>query len=121
MYFIAIEDSFEAAHFLREYGGRCERLHGHRFKVVVRVRSAVLDNSGMAYDFTVLKEQVKGLLAEYDHYCLNEVPPFDRINPTSESIAETIYGRLATYFKESVILDSVEVWESPNSCAVYKL
>ncbi|MBN1376140.1 MAG: 6-carboxytetrahydropterin synthase QueD [Dehalococcoidia bacterium] len=120
MYFVAIEDSFEAAHFLREYGGRCERLHGHRFKVVVRLKSAVLGSSGMAYDFTVLKEKVKELLAEYDHHCLNEVPPFDRINPTSESIAETIYQRLAPDFNENVLMDSVEVWESPGSCAVYK-
>jgi 6-pyruvoyltetrahydropterin/6-carboxytetrahydropterin synthase len=120
MYYISVEDSFDAAHFLRGYGGKCERLHGHRFKVVVRLRSAKLNKAGLAYDFTELKKQVNAILAPYDHQCLNEIAPFKRLNPSSENVAKTIYDRMVPFFKGDVVLDSVEVWESPGSCAVYK-
>jgi 6-pyruvoyltetrahydropterin/6-carboxytetrahydropterin synthase len=120
MYYISVEDSFDAAHFLREYGGKCERLHGHRFKVVAKVRSSGLNDSGLAYDFTELKKQLNGVLSSYDHRCLNEVAPFDKINPSSENVARTIYEGLKSLFPGAVALDSVEVWESPGSSAVYK-
>jgi len=50
-----------------------------------------LDQIGLAYDFTVLKWHLREILASFDHVCLNDVPPFDRINPSSENIATTIY------------------------------
>jgi len=120
MYVISVEKSFEAAHFLRGYKGKCEKIHGHRFKVVARLRSEKLDDNGMAYDFTALKKQLDGALDKYDHSNLNEVAPFNKINPSSENLARTIYGRLKPLFKGEIKLDSVEVWESPESCALYK-
>lgn len=120
MYLIAVEKDFDAAHFLRGYGGRCERLHGHRFRVVVRLRAENLDKLGMAYDFTLLKKQLGEVLEQYDHQCLNEVPPFDKINPSSENIAATVYEELKKRLPEAVIMDSVDVWESPDACATYK-
>ena len=120
MYYISVEESFDAAHYLRGYGGKCERLHGHRFKVVVRLRTNKLNKLGMAYDFTELRGQVREFLGNYDHQCLNDVPPFDRTNPSSENMAKTIYERLEPLLPGSVKLDGVEVWESPGSCAVYK-
>jgi len=120
MYIIAVEKSFDAAHYLREYGGKCEKLHGHRFKVVVRLNCRELNEVGLAYDFTVLKGQVMDAIGKYDHQCLNDVEPFDKINPSSENIAATIYGGLAKLFKNDIRLDSVEVWESPESCALYR-
>ena len=120
MYYVSIEESFDAAHFLRNYGGKCERLHGHRFKIVVRLRSARLNKTGLAYDFTLLRRQVRDVLERYDHHCLNEVAPFDKINPSSENLARTIFEILQDIFARGVALDSVEVWESPGSCAVYK-
>ncbi len=120
MYIISVEKSFDAAHFLRGYGGKCEKLHGHRFKVVVSLKCDELDEAGLGYDFTVLKGQVMGILEKYDHQCLNEIGPFDRINPSSENIAATIYAALQPAFKGDVALDSVEVWESPESCALYR-
>jgi len=117
---IAVEKSFDAAHFLRGYGGKCEKLHGHRFKVVVRLKCRDLNEIGLAYDFTELKKQVMGVIGRYDHQCLNEIDPFDGINPSSENIAATVYHNLAPDFKGDVELDSVEVWESPESCALYR-
>ena len=120
MYLISVEDHFEAAHFLRGYRGKCEKLHGHRYKVVVRLEVNRLDKNGMAYDFTVLKRQLAATINRYDHRCLNDVSPFDNGNPTAENIAFTVYSELLPLIHKKVKLDSVEIWESPESCAVYK-
>jgi len=120
MYMIAVEKSFDAAHFLRGYEGKCERLHGHRYRVVVRLMCRKLNDTGLAYDFTALKGQVAEVTARYDHQCLNDIEPFNRINPSAENIASTIYDALKPDFSGVVDLDSVEVWESPDSCALYR-
>jgi 6-pyruvoyltetrahydropterin/6-carboxytetrahydropterin synthase len=121
MFEIAVEGHFDAAHFLREYRGKCEALHGHRFRVVARVNANVLDDSGMAYDFTELKKHLNDILGRYDHTCLNDVPPFDKINPSSEYLAKTIHGELKKKLGgEKVSISSIEVWESPQSCATYR-
>ncbi|MDD4875664.1 MAG: 6-carboxytetrahydropterin synthase QueD [Dehalococcoidales bacterium] len=120
MYQLSVEQHFDAAHFLRGYQGKCEALHGHRFRVVVKVNAFKLDDIGMGYDFTKLKEQLGDVLLKLDHTCLNDVPPFDKINPSSENIASTIYGELQVSLAHSpVILSCVEVWESPQSGAAY--
>lgn len=120
MYFIAVESSFSAAHFLRGYKGKCENLHGHRFKVVARLRFAGLNGIGLAYDFTDFKKQLGEVIGKYDHCCLNEVKPFDGINPSSENLAATIYRQLTDRVPDGGEVDSVEVWESPDACAVYR-
>ena len=120
MYFIAVEGSFSAAHFLSGYKGKCENLHGHRFKVVARLRFAGLNEIGLAYDFTEFKKQLGEVTGRYDHTCLNEVKPFDVINPSSENIAATIYRQLSAGVPDEGAVDSIEVWESPDACAVYK-
>ncbi len=120
MYLVSVEDHFEAAHFLRGYRGKCEKLHGHRYKVVARIEMKRLDKNGMAYDFTSLKKQLAEIIDRYDHRCLNDISPFDKDNPTAENIAFTIYSELLPLIHKKANLDSVEVWESPESCAVYK-
>jgi 6-pyruvoyltetrahydropterin/6-carboxytetrahydropterin synthase len=94
MYEVSVREHFDAAHALRGYKGKCENLHGHRFEVEVTLRTEGLDDIGLAYDFTDLKKHLRDLLARLDHTSLNDVPPFDRINPSSENIAATIYGEL---------------------------
>jgi len=120
MYEIAVEGHVDAAHFLREYGGKCESLHGHRFRVVARVRARELDATGLAYDFTHLKRHLNDVLARFDHTCLNEVKPFDAVNPSSENLARTIYNALNEKLAGApVSMASVEVWESPQSWVTY--
>ena len=121
MYEIAVESHFDAAHFLRGYRGKCEALHGHRFRVVARVSADKLDDAGMAYDFTELKKHLNDILDKYDHTCLNDVSPFDKINPSSEHLATTIHGELKKKLGgEKVSISSIEVWESPQSWATYR-
>jgi len=120
MYEVSVQDHFDAAHYLRGYQGRCENLHGHRFDVMVNLRSTQIDDIGLAYDFTKLKEHLRKILGRFDHACLNETPPFDKINPSSENIASTIYAELQPLIQEAgVSVHSIHVWESPKNHVTY--
>jgi 6-pyruvoyltetrahydropterin/6-carboxytetrahydropterin synthase len=120
MYQLFVEEHFDAAHYLRNYHGKCENLHGHRFRVIVRLEAAKLDKAGLAYDFAQLKHQLRETIAPFDHACLNDAPPFDKIEPSCENIAAIIYSELQSHFSGSPVkLACVEVWESPTSGAAY--
>ena len=121
MYQLTVEQHFDAAHALRGYQGRCENLHGHRFRVLARVKASRLDETGLAYDFTELKRRLAEVLTRFDHINLNDIPPFDRINPSSENIAATVYNEFQPKLAGTpVSLYSIEVWESPESGAEYR-
>jgi 6-pyruvoyltetrahydropterin/6-carboxytetrahydropterin synthase len=120
MYGISVERHFDAAHYLRGYKGKCEAMHGHRYRVVVRVKAERLDDIGLAYDFTDLKRHLNDILSRFDHTCLNDVPPFDKINPSAENIAATIYDELKVKLAaDPVTIVSVEAWESPEQGVIY--
>ncbi len=120
MYQLFVEEHFDAAHYLPDYHGKCENLHGHRFKVIARLEAAGLDETGIAYDFAQLKQHLRDVLSRFDHTCLNDVSPLDRIGPSSENIAVTIYDALQPRFVQSPVeLVSIEVWESPTSGVAY--
>ncbi len=121
MFEISVEKDFDAAHFLRGYKGKCEALHGHRFKVVATVRADKLDELGMGYDFTALKQKLGEVVNGFDHTCLNDLPAFKKANPSSENIATTIYRELGKKLKGApVSILAVEVWESPQSRVIYR-
>ena len=120
MYQVSVEQHFDASHFLRGYRGKCEALHGHRFRAVVKVKTSAVDDIGLAYDFTELKQHLADILSRFDHTCLNDVPPFNNINPSSENIASTIYNELEPKLAGApVSISCVEVWESPGSGVTY--
>jgi 6-pyruvoyltetrahydropterin/6-carboxytetrahydropterin synthase len=119
MFQVSVEQHFDAAHYLRNYHGKCENLHGHRFKVVANLKANRLDEKGLAYDFVELKHQLNEVLSEFDHTCVNDIPPFDKINASSENIAATIFERLNNKLPGEVTLSSIEVWESPQTHITY--
>lgn len=120
MYEISAQEFFDAAHAVRGYQGKCENLHGHRFRVVVTLRSPALDEIGIAYDFVALKAHLRGILAHFDHTSLNDTTPFDEINPTSENIARVIYSELERQLSGAPAhLHSVQVWETTEQWATY--
>ena len=120
MYLISVEQHFDAAHFLRGYQGKCEALHGHRFRVVVKVKASEVNDIGLAYDFVELKQHLGSITSRFDHTCLNDVPPFDKINPSSENIAYTIFNEIQPKLTGTpVSITCVEVWESPQSWVAY--
>jgi 6-pyruvoyltetrahydropterin/6-carboxytetrahydropterin synthase len=120
MYEIVVESHIDAAHYLRDYKGKCENLHGHRYKIVVKVTADKLNDIGLAYDFTDLKKHLNDICGRYDHTCLNDVPPFDKINASSENLAATIYKELKKKLsKAPVTLTAVEAWETPTQGVTY--
>ena len=118
MYQVSVSQHFDAAHYLRGYGGKCEALHGHRFEVVVSVEARKLNKIGIAFDFVQLKKYIGKVLRRLDHVCLNDIKPFNKINPSSENIAATIYKELKGQLSD-VVISQVEVWESPESRVTY--
>jgi 6-pyruvoyltetrahydropterin/6-carboxytetrahydropterin synthase len=120
MYQISVEQHFDAAHFLRGYQGKCEALHGHRFRVVVKITAPEVNNIGIGYDFVELKQYLRDVLVRFDHICLNDMPPFDKMNPSSENIAATIYSELRSKLAGATVsLSCIEVWESPQTGVIY--
>lgn len=114
--------SFDAAHALRGYNGNCERLHGHRWEVAVCVAGPDVNDLGMLVDFRAIKAAALAATADYDHNTLNDVPPYDTINPSTEHIARTIFHALRDNLAASAPsahLAFVQVWESPTSWAKY--
>ena len=116
MFKVRVDTSFAAAHHLRDYGGQCENLHGHNWKVEAVVSKDRLDKAGMAMDFEELKGELKKVLRKLDHSYLNRIAYFKKANPTSENIARYIYDVLKIRIKD---IARVTVWESDNSCATY--
>ncbi|MBN2510925.1 MAG: 6-carboxytetrahydropterin synthase QueD [Spirochaetales bacterium] len=118
MYHIRVEDSFAAAHFISDYHGKCERLHGHNYRVRVHAAGDTLTEGGMLIDFGVLKKALKEVLSGIDHTHLNEHPAFTHGNPSAEHIAEYIYAELESRLPAAP-LNRVEVFETEKNMAAY--
>ncbi|GAB4180768.1 MAG: 6-carboxytetrahydropterin synthase QueD [Calditrichia bacterium] len=119
MFIVQIESWFESAHSLRNYEGKCKNIHGHNFKVVVSFKSEQLDERGMVIDFLDAERELKKITDRLDHKYLNEVAPFDQINPTVELLAKYIYDELRTAFP-GVMVDKVMVYETEQFVATYR-
>lgn len=119
MYELQVEGGFAAAHFLREYKGKCENLHGHNWKVEVRLHSQKLDGIGMVMDFRQLKAILGEVLEKFDHRCLNELEEFRKVNPTTENCARIIYTQIASKLPDGVSVCRVTCWENEKCAASY--
>ncbi|MDR1721096.1 MAG: 6-carboxytetrahydropterin synthase QueD [Endomicrobium sp.] len=116
-YKVSVRKSFSSAHCLRGYKGRCENLHGHNWKVKATFWGNRLDETGMLIDFVDIKMRLGKIIEFLDHKFLNEIDPFDKINPTSENIAAFILEQLKRIETENAKVYEVEVWESESSSA----
>lgn len=117
MYRLSIETEFAAAHNLREYNGKCERLHGHNYRVRSVVAGENLGDDGMLVDFHRLKDILDEVISRIDHRYLNEIVPFDELNPTTEHIARFIADEVDKGLPAGVNVAEVTCWES-DKCAV---
>jgi 6-pyruvoyltetrahydropterin/6-carboxytetrahydropterin synthase len=105
---------------LRFAPGEGERLHGHNWRIVAVVRCASLDSRGMVMDFNDLGSQLRALVAPYEHVFLNEIAPYDDLNPTAENIARVVADRLGAQLDDGRLrVHRVEVWETDTCAAVY--
>ncbi|MFH1957720.1 MAG: 6-carboxytetrahydropterin synthase QueD [bacterium] len=118
MYKICVKGNFSAAHFLRNYKGKCEKIHGHNWAVEVLVGSAKLREE-MVMDFKDLKKTMGKTVSLLDHNFLNRIKYFKKVNPTSENIAKFIFTNIKKLLPKSVELLEVTVEETPSSKAVY--
>jgi 6-pyruvoyltetrahydropterin/6-carboxytetrahydropterin synthase len=120
MYELMVETTFSAAHQLRGYKGKCERLHGHNWKVNIHVVSDKLDDLDMVMDFQQIKEIANEAISSLDHSFLNDLFPFTEKNPSSENIAKWLYDSLKKKINNGPVrLSAITVWESENASATY--
>jgi 6-pyruvoyltetrahydropterin/6-carboxytetrahydropterin synthase len=122
MYVLTIEENFASAHQLRGYKGKCENLHGHTWKVELSVEGKRLNDIGLLIDFQDLKAILREITSALDHKNINEMPPFDRENPSSENMAryfhDEVKSRLGNKAPELAVR-SVTVWESATARCTY--
>ncbi len=129
MFEVRVQDDFAAAHFLRDYNGKCENLHGHNYKVYIHVEGNNLDAGGMLLDFSFLKKSLKEVLSKIDHTNLNDIDEFDQ-NPSAERIAMYIYKNLVQNLQSKGIdlsdnspdgtkISKVDVFETEKNRARY--
>lgn len=123
MYEISVDEEFAAAHNLRGYKGKCEDLHGHNYKVRVTVAGPELDSVGLLCDFVLLKKAIRDVIRVLDHKYLNELSPFDQLNPSAENIARYLYDETSKQVPRQpngAAIACVTVWETDSSFAVYR-
>ena len=119
-YTLKVVTDFASAHTLRDYPGACSRMHGHNWKVEVEVSATQLDNVGMAIDFKHIKQAARDVGGELDHRYINEVPPFDQINPTAENIAAYLYKGVGDKINnEHIQVCAITLWETERACVRY--
>ncbi|HHI92276.1 MAG TPA: 6-carboxytetrahydropterin synthase QueD [Gammaproteobacteria bacterium] len=120
-YTLKVISDFASAHTLRDYPGACSRMHGHNWKVEAEVEASQLDNVGMAIDFKAIRRQVRELTGVLDHRYLNEIKPFDKINPTAENIAAFIFSGLSAALNDKRIrVKAITLWETERACVRYE-
>jgi len=126
VYSVRVFVEFAAAHHIRGYDGECARPHGHNWKIEVEASTPSVNSIGIAVDFKVLKAMLKSLIERYDHQDLNLISPFDKLNPTAETMACFFFEELERSIARSKPLDSlalkrVTVWENDRSAASFGL
>jgi 6-pyruvoyltetrahydropterin/6-carboxytetrahydropterin synthase len=122
-FIVRISARFEAAHFLREYRGISEPLHGHSYKVEadLAARAGGIDSDAIAVDFVSARHKLESLAKKLDYGCINDVPPFDQINPSAENIAQWFARELgAAVAGEDAVVRAVTIWEGPVNSVTFR-
>ena len=123
MFEVAVEQDFASAHALRNYKGRCENIHGHNWKVRVTIEGERLDETGLLVDFIDVKNLMGQILDRIDHQFLNEIPPFDVVNPSAENIAEYFWQKMSEGLMNTPVpvkITEVKIWETDIQSATYR-
>lgn len=121
MFVVSVQAHYDSAHFLRNYHGKCERMHGHRYVVELTLTTDELDEAGIAFDFVIVKKHLRDLAERLDHENLNELPPFDEIEPSAENQARYFYEQMKRLLPDPMgdAVLYVKVWETPTQYALY--
>ena len=119
MYRLSIETTISAAHHLKDYQGNCSMMHGHNWKIQVEVNSNKVDNVGMVIDFKDLKDITWQVVGKFDHQVFNNIPPFDKLNPTAEHLSKYFYHEIEKLLPENVKMDRIKLWETDKYSIEY--
>ena len=115
-YSAQVQLHFAAAHVLPDYPGPCGRLHGHNWNVQVIVSTNTLNEFSMVMDFADIKKSLRQVIEPLDHHFLNEVPPFDKLLPTSENVAAFLAEKLTPLINDGrVFLTRISLWENERN------
>ena len=118
---LTVEVEFAAAHQLRGYEGNCARLHGHNWKVIVEMTGSRLNEVGMLVDFKTMKRAAREAAKILDHQYLNDIAPFDQLNPTAEHIAAWFFEQVSLKLnQDDARVSAVTVWENDRSAVTYR-
>jgi len=121
MFVVTVQAHYDSAHFLRNYKGKCERLHGHRYVVELALARGELNEAGIAFDFVDVKKNLRAVADRLDHENLNDLPPFTELEPSAENQARYFYDEmkrlLPAEMAEAILY--VRVWETPTQWAQY--
>ncbi len=118
MFELRIRRTFAAAHAIVMAGVR-EPMHGHNWEVTVAVAGDTLDADGLLCDFHLLEQALDETIRPFMNRCLNEVAPFDRVNPTAELVAQHIAQAVAARLPIEVRVKEVRVVEAPQCEACF--
>jgi 6-pyruvoyltetrahydropterin/6-carboxytetrahydropterin synthase len=123
MFEVSVEETFAAGHALRGYRGKCENVHGHNYRVRVAIQGEQLDSAGLLVDFVELKRVLRAIIERLDHTFLNDVPPFDKLNPSAENMARYFYEEMAQGLAggNTIRVAEVKIWETDTATATYRL
>lgn len=121
MYVVSVQAHYDSAHFLRNYHGKCEKLHGHRYVVEAALATEKLDESGLAFDFVDIKRELRALADWLDHENINDLEPFTEIEPSAENQARWFFDKLKERLPKEMAeaLLYTRVWETPTQWAQY--
>jgi 6-pyruvoyltetrahydropterin/6-carboxytetrahydropterin synthase len=126
MFEASVEETFAAGHALRGYHGKCENVHGHNYRVRVLVAGEELDAAGLLIDFVDLKQILRRIIERLDHQFLNDVPPFDELNPSAENMARYFHQEMTRQLDGAarpnpVRVAEIKIWETDTATATYRL
>lgn len=110
-YIVRVKREFNAAHFLTDYKGKPEPLHGHTWEIEVFIKADKVDKGGMGYDFLEIQDYLDSILPDYK--CMNDIYDF---SPSAENIAKYMYEKIKERYPS---LQKVVVWETKWAGAEY--
>ena len=123
MFEITVEATFSSGHYLRNYHGKCENPHGHNYRVLVTLQGKELDDSGLLLDFKLLKQVMRPVVNYLDHQMINDLKPFDEVNPSAENLARYFYQETSKQMLEMtngrVSVKDCVMYETAASMARY--
>jgi 6-pyruvoyltetrahydropterin/6-carboxytetrahydropterin synthase len=123
MFEVSVEDTFASGHYLRGYKGKCEKPHGHNYRVRVTLSGEELDHAGLLLDFKDLKEVLRPVVNYLDHQMMNELEPFTVLNPSAENIAKYFFDQTNLHLNDKtngrVRVKDITIWETDTTTARY--